>query len=70
MTPSPKKSAVPKMPTTSSTGAARALVADRGAAAQHGDQAALAVVVGAQDQHHVLERTMTISVQKISDSTP
>jgi hypothetical protein len=56
MTPSPKKIAVPKMPTSSSRGAAGAVLHRLRGQRQHRDQAAFAVVVGAQDQHHVLER--------------
>ena len=57
MTPSPKKIAVPKMPSTSSAPAqpGRSATAVRGQR-QHRDQAAFAVVVGAQDQQHVLQR--------------
>jgi hypothetical protein len=56
MTPSPKKIAVPKMPSSSRRRAARAVLHRLRGQRQHGDQAAFAVVVGTQDQHHVLER--------------
>jgi hypothetical protein len=45
------------MPTAAALAQQAGLVLDRlRGQRQHGDQAALAVVVGAQHQHHVLER--------------
>jgi hypothetical protein len=57
MTPSPKKIAVPKMPTSSSRArSARAVLHGLRGQREHGDEAALAVVVRAQDERDVLQR--------------
>jgi hypothetical protein len=57
MTPSPKKIAVPKMPTKRSVRRSAGLFLHRPRGErEHRDQAALAVVVGAQDEDDVLDR--------------
>jgi hypothetical protein len=58
------------MPTASSTWRSLGLSHRLRRQRQHGDQAALAVVVGAQHEHTYLMETMTVSVQKNIDRMP
>ena len=70
MTPSPKKIAVPKMPTSSAAGAAPGGRAPLRGQREHRDQAALPLLSARRISATYFGLTTTVGVQKIIDSTP